>query len=160
MPLAGDQHVVQALMAQRSLNGLANKFARRDRTGAQLPMPFPGETPSNALVNLLSQSRSRIRNLNRLRLARVRQEIAHLPRSPGSGRMVLLARLCTVRVGSFIMNSTYTRWSSTVSTCRKSQAGMPDAWAARNCRHDLRRPSRRGAEPGIQRCQGHVNARH
>jgi hypothetical protein len=34
MPLAEDQHVVPALTAQHSLNGLANEFARRDRTGA------------------------------------------------------------------------------------------------------------------------------
>jgi hypothetical protein len=46
----------------------------------------------------------------------------------------VMPRMCTVRVWISITNSTYMRWSSTVSTCRKSQARMPDAWAARNCR--------------------------
>jgi len=40
-------------------------------------------------------------------------------------------RMCTALVSISITNSTYTRRSSTVSTCRKSQARMPDAWAAR-----------------------------
>ena len=40
---------------------------------------------------------------------------------------------------------TYRRRSSTVSTCRKSQARMPEAWAVRNCRHAG--DARRGAGP-------------
>ena len=39
--------------------------------------------------------------------------------------------------------STYRRFSSTVSTCRKSTARIPAAWACRNCRHVG--PERRGA---------------
>jgi hypothetical protein len=39
--------------------------------------------------------------------------------------------------------STYSRWSSTVSTTRKSQAMIACAWAVRNCRQVG--PARRGA---------------
>jgi hypothetical protein len=53
--------------------------------------------------------------------------------------------MCTVRVWVSITNSTNTRRSSTVSTWRKSQAGMPASWACRNCRH--LGDARRGAGP-------------
>jgi hypothetical protein len=54
--------------------------------------------------------------------------------------------MCAVLVWISITNSTYTRWSSTVSTC-KSQARIPDAWVVRNCRQvgDVRR----GAGPSL-----------
>src|SRR5262245_7618790 len=54
-------------------------------------------------------------------------------------------RMCTARVWIPSTNKTYRRWSSTVSTCRKSQARIPDAWAARNCRQGG--DARRGAGP-------------
>jgi hypothetical protein len=57
----------------------------------------------------------------------------------------VMPRTCTVLVWISMAKKTYTRWSSTVSTCRKSQARMPDAWLARNCRHVG--DARRGAGP-------------
>jgi hypothetical protein len=62
-----------------------------------------------------------------------------------------MPKICTARVSISITNSTYTRRSSTVSTCRKSQARMPDAWATRNCRQvgDARRGAGRARQrPG------------
>jgi len=53
--------------------------------------------------------------------------------------------MCAALVSISITNRTYTRCSSTVSTCRKSQARMPDDWAFRNCRHVG--DARRGAGP-------------
>jgi hypothetical protein len=41
------------------------------------------------------------------------------------------------------VTNTYKRLNSTVSTCRKSTARIPAAWACRNCRHVG--PERRGA---------------
>ena len=49
----------------------------------------------------------------------------------------------------FHVTDTYRRWSSTVSTCRKSQARMPDAWAARNWRQVGE--ARRGADRARRR---------
>jgi len=51
----------------------------------------------------------------------------------------------TLRVSISIANSTHSRLSSTVSTCKKSQARMPEAWADRNCRQVG--DDRRGAGP-------------
>jgi hypothetical protein len=50
-------------------------------------------------------------------------------------------RICTARVWTSITNRPCTRCSSTVPACRKSQARMPDARAARKCREagDARR---------------------
>jgi hypothetical protein len=45
-----------------------------------------------------------------------------------------LPRMCTVRALISITNRTYRRCRKTVSTCRKSHARIPEAWAARNCR--------------------------
>jgi hypothetical protein len=59
--------------------------------------------------------------------------------------------MCTARVWIPSTNSTYKRCSSTVSTCRKSQARMPDAWAVRNCRHVG--DARRGAGPRPTACR-------
>ena len=50
---------------------------------------------------------------------------------------------CIRRVPCSMNTSTYRRFSSTVSTCRKSTARIPAAWACRNCRHVG--PDRRGA---------------
>ena len=50
---------------------------------------------------------------------------------------------CIRRVPCSMNTSTYMRFSSTVSTCRKSTARIPAAWACRNCRHVG--PDRRGA---------------
>jgi hypothetical protein len=50
---------------------------------------------------------------------------------------------CIRRVPCSMNTSTYMRFSSTVSTCRKSTARIPAAWACRNCRHVG--PERRGA---------------
>ena len=50
---------------------------------------------------------------------------------------------CIRRVPCSMKTSTYSLFSSTVSTCRKSTARIPAAWAVRNCRHVG--PERRGA---------------
>ena len=50
---------------------------------------------------------------------------------------------CIRRVPCSMNTSTYSRLSSTVSTCRKSTARIPAAWACRNCRQVG--PERRGA---------------
>ena len=50
---------------------------------------------------------------------------------------------CIRRVLCSMNTSTYRRFSSTVSTCRKSTARIPAAWACRNCRHVG--PEQRGA---------------
>jgi hypothetical protein len=69
MLLADDQHVVGALVAQRSREPLRERVACGARTGVLITrVPFPAKTPSNAVVNLLS--RSRIRNLLRHEVAR------------------------------------------------------------------------------------------
>lgn len=55
MPLAEDQHVVQALAAQCSCEPPAYEFALGDRTGVLItPRAVPAKTSSNSLVNLLS----------------------------------------------------------------------------------------------------------
>jgi hypothetical protein len=49
VPLAEDQHVVQALARSVPTNRSANAFARGDRTGVLITrVPFPAKTPSNA----------------------------------------------------------------------------------------------------------------
>ena len=50
---------------------------------------------------------------------------------------------CIRRVPCSMNTSTYMRFSSTVSTCRKSTAMIPAPWARRNCRQ--LGPERRGA---------------
>jgi hypothetical protein len=63
MPLAEDQHVVQALTAKRPREPLRVGIARGDRTGVLITyVPFPEKTSSNAAVNLPSLSRTRNRN--------------------------------------------------------------------------------------------------
>jgi hypothetical protein len=54
-------------------------------------------------------------------------------------------RRCIRRVPCSMNTRTYSRFSSTVSTCRKSTARIPAAWACRNCRQVG--PARRGAGP-------------
>ena len=51
--------------------------------------------------------------------------------------------MCIRRVPCSMNTSAYMRFSSTVSTCRKSTATIPAAWACRNCRQ--LGPERRGA---------------
>jgi hypothetical protein len=65
---------------------------------------------------------------------RVRPWRPDLLGSPVSGRIGVMPRTYTVLVRISMTEKTYTRRSSTVSTCRKSQARIPDAWLARNCR--------------------------
>jgi hypothetical protein len=61
-------------------------------------------------------------------LAELHEQVAGLLGGPGPAGCTVTPRMCTARVRISITNSTYRRWSSTVSTCRKSQARMPDAW--------------------------------
>src|SRR5258708_4452041 len=103
-------------------NRSACEFACGDRTGVLIArVPFPAKTPSNAAVNLLS--RSRIRNLNcpaRSPRSIIRLRACWAVQAPVG--CAVTPRMCTVRVLISIANSTYTRWRSTVSTCRKSHA--------------------------------------
>jgi len=78
-------------------------------------------------------------------LAEVHEQVSGLLGCPRARRRAVTPRMCTARVWISITNKTYRRWSSTVSTCRKSQARIPDAWAARNCRQGG--GARRGAGP-------------
>src|SRR5215472_9884833 len=50
---------------------------------------------------------------------------------------------CIRRVPCSMNTRTYTLLSSAVSTCRKSTATIPEAWAFKNCRQVV--PARRGA---------------
>ena len=59
MPLAKDQHLIQALRRNVPTNRSANALARGDRTGILITrVPVPAKTSSNAAVNLLSRSRT------------------------------------------------------------------------------------------------------
>jgi hypothetical protein len=60
-----------------------------------------------------------------------------------------MPRMCTRRVWISITNKTYRRLRNTVSACRKSQARIPDACEARNCRQvgDARRGA--GMSPSV-----------
>ena len=85
--------------------------------------------------------RSRIRNLlsaNRSSRPRLRACTVHSP----VGFAVTPPR-CIRRVPCSMKTRTYSLFSSTVSTCRKSTARIPSAWARRNCRQVG--PERRGA---------------
>jgi hypothetical protein len=101
--------------------------ARGDRTGVLITrVSFPANTSSNALVNLLSRSWTR----NLKRPARSPRSISRFlacwaVQAPDG--CAVTPRMYMVRVWISITNSTYSRWSSTVSTCRKSLARMPDA---------------------------------
>ena len=67
---------------------------------------------------------------------------------------------CIRRLPCSMNTSTYMRFSSTVSTCRKSTARMPVAWAVRNCRHvgpDRRGP---GSMPAARQDLPHGGRRH
>jgi hypothetical protein len=149
MPLAEDHHVIQALAAERAHEPLrvGIRPPRPDRR-VDNPRAVPGEDAVECAVNL--PSRSRITNLNRP--ARSPRSISRfLACWAGSGRMRGHARDVHARVWISITNKTYTRRSSTVSTCRKSQAEMPEAWAVRNCREvgDARRVA--GPSPAAAR---------
>jgi hypothetical protein len=112
--------------------------------------PLPASTSSNAAVNL--RSRSRIRNLSQP--ARSPRSMSGLRacwavHSPGG--CAVTPRICTRRAWISITNKTHKRLRNTVSTCRKSHAKIPDAWAARNCRQvgDARRGA--GVSPAAAR---------
>ena len=107
-------------------------------------VPFAANTSSNAPVNLLS--RSRIKNLNYpVPSPRPMSKLRACWAVQAPSGCAVTPSMCTARVWISKTNNTYTRWSSTVSTCKKSHARMPDAWAARSCRQAG--AARRGAGP-------------
>lgn len=104
--------------------------------------PLALNTSSNAAVKIGSRSWITNRSLP-MRSARSMARLrvcctAHAP----VGCAVTPAKW-SLRVPCSVNTSTYNRWSSTVSTTRKSHAMIAWAWAVRNCRHVG--PARRGA---------------
>ena len=91
---------------------------------------------SHAVIHSLDVTIALDRSISRLRTCWAVQAPAGCAVTP---------RMCTALVSASITNSTYTRWSRAVLTCRTSQARMPCAWAVRNCRHVG--DARRGAGP-------------
>lgn len=79
----------------------------------------------------------------RCTVTEIHQEIPCLLRNPGSAWVRRDSEEMDATGGVLQTNSTYNRWSSSVSTQKKSVARMPCAWAVRNCRQ--LGPSRRGA---------------
>jgi hypothetical protein len=103
----------------------------------------PGQR-RDSQANLLS--RSRIKNLNRpARSPRSISKLRACCAVHAPDGCAVTPRICTARVWISSTTSTYRRCSSTVSACKKSHARMPDAGAARNCRHVG--DERRGAGP-------------
>jgi hypothetical protein len=102
--------------------------------------PADWKTASNQAVKL--EPRSRIRNRkspDRWPGSRARLRACYTVHCP-VGWGVTPPR-CIRRVPCSMNTSTYSRFRSTVSTCRKSTARIPAARACRNCRHvgpDLR----------------------
>jgi hypothetical protein len=122
-----------------------------DRAGVLITrVPFPAKTPSNAMVSL--PSRSRLRNLNLLaRSPRPMRRLRACWAVQAPVGWAVMPRTCTVLVRISMTKKTHTRRSSTVSTCRKSQARMPDAWLARNCRQVGEAPRGAGPRPTAAR---------
>ena len=117
----------------------------------RIPVPVAWNTASNEAVKF--EPRSRIRNLmssNRSPRLRARLRACCTVHSP-VGWAVTPPR-CIRRVPCSINTSTYSLFSSTVSTCRKSTARIPAAWACRNCRQVG--PARRGPD----RCPRHAGS--
>ena len=108
----------------------ATVFSRAHGTTAGPPDP----RRSNVAVKF--DPRSRIRNLmlpNRSPRVRARLRACCTVHSP-VGFAVTPPR-CIRRLPCSMNTSTYSLFSSTVSTCRKSTARIPAVWACRNCRH-------------------------
>ena len=89
--------------------------------------------PPSRIRNLMSSNRSP-RRIARLRACCTVQSPVGCAVTPPR---------CIRRVPCSMNTSTYSLFSSTVSTCRKSTARIPAAWAVRNCRQAG--PARRGA---------------
>src|SRR5215813_6968652 len=134
MPLAEDQHVIQALAAKRSHEPFRIWVRpRRPDRGLDYPRAvaekYVVECCGEPAVPITDQELEAASPL-----AEVHEQVSGLLGCPRARRRAVTPRMCTARVWISITNKTYRRWSSTVSTCRKSQARIPDAWAARNCR--------------------------
>ena len=76
-------------------------------------------------------------------VAEVHQQVTCLLGHPGAAGVGSDSEEMDATGGVLQTNSTYNRWSSRVSTQKKSVARMPCVWAVRNCRQ--LGPSRRGA---------------
>ena len=109
-------------------------FPRRPHGVRSTVIPSAAKTASKAAVNFASRSRSRnwkrptwpASSMSRFRACWV----THAPVGCG-----VTPSMWTRRLATSITNSTYRRWSNTVSTVKKSTASTPLAWARRNCRH-------------------------
>ena len=132
--LIEDQHAVEDLSAQGTDKALADRVhARRLNSGAQ--DPGAGGLEDGVKDDVKFDPRSRIRNLlssNRSSRLRARLRACCTAQSP-AGCAVTPPR-CIRRVPCSINTRTCSLLSSTVSTCRKSTATIPAAWACRNCR--------------------------
>jgi hypothetical protein len=105
-------------------------------------VPAAWKTASNEAVKFDPQSR--IRNLtssNRSPRPGARLGACCTVHSPVG--LAVTPPMCIRRVPCSMNTRTYSLLSSTVSTCRKSTATIPAAWACRNCRQPG--PERRGA---------------
>ena len=133
MCLTGNQHTVWEFPAQSTDQALADRVdPRRLDRGAQDPRTGGLEDGVDEAVKF--EPRSRIRNLmasNRSSRVSARLRACCTVHSP-VGWEVTPPR-CIRRVPCSINTRTYGLFSSTVSTCGKSTARIPAAWAARNC---------------------------
>jgi hypothetical protein len=103
-------------------------------------VPAAWKTASNEAVKF--DPRSRIRNLmssDRSLRPRARLRACCTVHSPVG--FAVTPPMCIRRVPCSMNTSTYMRYSSTVSACRKSAATIPAAWARRNCRQPRARAS-------------------
>src|SRR5258708_9795839 len=144
MLLAEDQHVVEAVAAERPDEPLREKVRlRRPDRRLDHPRAVPGgdavERRGELAVPVTDQEPELARSPRSMRRLRACWTV----QAPAG--WAVMPRTCTVLVWISMTKKTYTRRSSTVSTCGKSRARMPDAWLARNCRQVG--GARRGAGP-------------
>jgi hypothetical protein len=132
MALPEDRHAVEELTAQVPTRRSQVAFIRGAWTAVRtILVPAAWKTASNEPVKF--EPRSRIRSLmssNRSPRLRARLRACCTVHFP-VGFAVTPPR-CIRRLPCSMNTSTYKRFNSTVSTCRKSTAKIPAAWACRN----------------------------
>src|ERR1017187_7540745 len=143
MLLAEDQHAVQYLAAQGADEAFADRVHPRRLHGTA---QNPGAGGLEHGVERGREVRSAVAEqepdvLEPLVEAEGRLRACCAVHSP-VGCAVTPPR-CIRRLPCAMNTRTYSRLSSTESTCRKSTPTIPAAWACRNCRHVG--PDRRGA---------------
>src|SRR5580704_5062459 len=148
MSLAEDQHAVEELAAHGAGEAFADRVhARRLDGGAQ----DPGAGGLEDGVEGAGEVRSAVADEEPdvlEPLAEAHAEIAGLLHRPLTGGVrddaaEMNPAGAVLRVPCSMKTRMYSLFSSTVSTCRKSTARIPPAWACRNCRQVG--PARRGA---------------